>query len=79
MSRIPKDHSKKNRAIFDLLQEKIAHYENVASALLRQPTALSPKQKSSDTTLSDNLSLSHLSIQSARIGSNVKRVFTMVR
>lgn len=70
MSRIPVTHSTKNRAIHNLLQEKILHYENVASSLLRQPTVLSPTSEKSDVTSSDNFGLSHLSIQNDRHISN---------
>jgi calpain-7 len=70
MSRIPTNHSPKNRAIYALLQEKIVHYEKVASALLSQPTELSPTNKNSNDASSNNLALSQLSIQGGRIGNN---------
>ena len=70
MSRIPTNHSTKNRAIYDLLQDKIAHYETVAAKLLHPPTALSPKNEKSGAAMSDNLGLSHLSIQNGQNGSN---------
>ena len=70
MSRIPINHSTKNRAIRDLLQEKIAHYENVASSLLRQPAVSSPTNEISDAILSDNLGLSRLTIQNNRPSNN---------
>lgn len=61
LSRIPTNRSTKNRAIHDLLQEKIAHYENVASTLLRHPPVLSQTNENSTARLSDKLGLSHLS------------------
>jgi calpain-7 len=43
LSRIPVTNSKKNRAVYELLQAKISHYEKLASTLLNQPSPSNDK------------------------------------